>query len=799
MRILQNNGFKSVGSKALGFCFLFLAGLTFLACPPEPSADTVESVTVSPANPSVVKGKTQEFTATVHGTGNLVQTVTWDVEGKQSSGTKITADGILTVAADETASSLTVRATSTQDTTKSGKATVTVAAPPPPAGAGERVTVTMTNPSPSVVKGSSYNFSAEVITGTGDPDLTVTWSVDGGEGTSIDEHGVLTVAADETAATLTIRAASTQDAAKFGELTVMVADDDEEGEKTDFIVGAADFPIVMKSISDKPGTYTVTLTEDVINYGGVTIIDGVTITVNGGNNEIVWKHDPLVDADLFAIRGGHLVVSNIKLRHAENIESWALISNIGSGTVEVKDGVILTGDEEAPDSDGVYLEGGTFTMSGGEISGLRYGIILNGNGTTATISGGTIKDNGNNDSGDGVIVLGNGNTLTISGGNFEGNIDGVNINGTGNTLTVTGGNFEKNTEKGVGIQGTGNTIAISDGNFEGNIDGVDIYGTGNTITISGGTFKDNSSVGVRINGTGNTGTVTDGIFSDNFWVGIGFDNASSNCVLTISGGTITGNGHVNDEGNGEGEGVDIEGTGNSLTISGGEIKNNKNGVTFWEATDCTLTIEDGASISNNANVGIGLWDQNWNNTIIMSGGEIKDNNEGINIQGTGNSVTISGGEIKNNNNNGVNFWEATDCTLTIEDGVSISNNANQGIGVWVQSWNNTIIMLGGEIKNNNNDWCAVAIQGENCNFIMKGGSIGGNAGRGIVIEGPSSGFEKTGGIIYGNDAGDNSNAGGAISLLYKVELNRTTEETEQLKGKINATGDGIALQEGNWD
>jgi hypothetical protein len=65
------------------------------------------------------------------GTGNLAQTVTWSVEGG-GSGTGITSGGVLTAGAGETASSLTVRATSTVDTGKSGTAAVTV----PPQGAG---------------------------------------------------------------------------------------------------------------------------------------------------------------------------------------------------------------------------------------------------------------------------------------------------------------------------------------------------------------------------------------------------------------------------------------------------------------------------------------------------------------------------------------------------------------------------------------------------------------------------------------------------------------------------------------
>jgi formylglycine-generating enzyme required for sulfatase activity len=87
---------------------------------------TVVSVTVSPATASVYKGNTQNFTATVAVIGDLAQTVTWTVTGG-GAGTTIDPDtGELTVAAGETATSLTVTATSTADPTKSDTATVTV-------------------------------------------------------------------------------------------------------------------------------------------------------------------------------------------------------------------------------------------------------------------------------------------------------------------------------------------------------------------------------------------------------------------------------------------------------------------------------------------------------------------------------------------------------------------------------------------------------------------------------------------------------------------------------------------------
>jgi hypothetical protein len=74
----------------------------------------------------VAKGNTQTFSATVTGTNSQSQAVTWSVSNKNSAGTAIRGGGILTVASNETAASLTVRATSVADTTKSGTAAVSV-------------------------------------------------------------------------------------------------------------------------------------------------------------------------------------------------------------------------------------------------------------------------------------------------------------------------------------------------------------------------------------------------------------------------------------------------------------------------------------------------------------------------------------------------------------------------------------------------------------------------------------------------------------------------------------------------
>jgi hypothetical protein len=178
---------------------------------------TVTPVTVDPATASVVRGGTQIFSATVAGTGNPAQTVTWGVSGNSHSGTTISATGLLTVAAGETATSLTVRATSTVDTAKSGTATVTVTIPITVS------TVTVDPATVNVANGGTQTFSATVA-GTGNPAQTVTWTVSGNNraGTTINAAGALNVAANETATSLTVRATSTVDTAKFGTAVVTV-------------------------------------------------------------------------------------------------------------------------------------------------------------------------------------------------------------------------------------------------------------------------------------------------------------------------------------------------------------------------------------------------------------------------------------------------------------------------------------------------------------------------------------------------------------------------------------------------
>ncbi|RED63039.1 S-layer homology domain-containing protein [Cohnella lupini] len=185
---------------------------------------SVDSVTVTPSTATVQKGSMQAFSATVNGKNDPEQSVTWSVYGTGNAGTTISSSGVLTIAADEAAEVLTVKAASTVDPAKFGMATVTVKTDENNDTGVTSVTVT---PSTATVhKGGMESFSA-TVNGANNPEQSVIWSVygTGNAGTTISGSGVLMIAADETAEVLTVKAASTVDPAKFGTANVTVTEE----------------------------------------------------------------------------------------------------------------------------------------------------------------------------------------------------------------------------------------------------------------------------------------------------------------------------------------------------------------------------------------------------------------------------------------------------------------------------------------------------------------------------------------------------------------------------------------------
>lgn len=86
----------------------------------------ITSVTVTPGTLTTIPGTTTMFNADIVATNWAMKSVTWSVTGGAKPDTQISRFGVLYVAPDETATTLTITATSVYDNTKTGTATVTL-------------------------------------------------------------------------------------------------------------------------------------------------------------------------------------------------------------------------------------------------------------------------------------------------------------------------------------------------------------------------------------------------------------------------------------------------------------------------------------------------------------------------------------------------------------------------------------------------------------------------------------------------------------------------------------------------
>jgi hypothetical protein len=120
------------------------SGITF-APPWRAATSEVTSVTIFPpahtanANPTLERGRTHLFTATVQGAGNPSQTVSWWInsigQSQLTQGTFIEADGRLTISNSQPAGTFIVIAQSTVNSSITERVTVTVGIPPTITGA----------------------------------------------------------------------------------------------------------------------------------------------------------------------------------------------------------------------------------------------------------------------------------------------------------------------------------------------------------------------------------------------------------------------------------------------------------------------------------------------------------------------------------------------------------------------------------------------------------------------------------------------------------------------------------------
>ena len=279
---------------------------------PVPSP-TISSVSVV-CNPSTVAtSAASQCTATVQGTGSYSSSVTWT-----ASGGSINSSGLFTAPAS--AGSITVTATSTQDTTKSGTAAVSVQA------SASTITSVAVSCNPTTVNANGTSQCTATVQGTGSYSSSVTWTASGG---SINSSGLFTAPAS--AGSVTVKATSTQDTTKSGQATitlelqtpssrhiVMVM---EENQSYSTVVGnAGAWPNLnhLISVGALPTNYYADSHPSIGNYFMLTT--GQLLTTDD-NSTTVWNVDNIAR---------RILASGVSFRvYTEGVSQGYLGGNIG--------------------------------------------------------------------------------------------------------------------------------------------------------------------------------------------------------------------------------------------------------------------------------------------------------------------------------------------------------------------------------------------------------------------------------------------------------------------------------------
>ena len=216
------------------------------------------------------------------------------------------------------------------------------------------------------------------------------------------------------------------------------------------------------------------------NYG-VKVYKGYTLNMYGGTitGGVDMSGNTEGSTTKFNMSGGTITGDGVGVKLTQYCEF-----TMSGGTISNNKGGVLTG-------------GGTFTMTGGEISGntatSNGGGVNIGNGGKFTMSGGEITGNTATSNGGGVNI-GNGGKFTMSGGAISGNTAGYAGGGvyvSGGTFTMNGGEIKSNTAETNG-GGVYVTKTASSSNSAFTMNGGEI--SGNTAkSIGGGVLVDNGT------------------------------------------------------------------------------------------------------------------------------------------------------------------------------------------------------------------------------------------------------------------------------------------------------------------
>ncbi len=241
-----------------GFLFQFAGTQQIQAAPAQrgTKALALGTVTVTPARVTLAQSQTQAFTAAVTNTNTAV---TWSINPAVGS---ISAAGLYTAPASILGSqTVTVKATSVANSTKSATATVTLNPP-----VSSPVSVTVTPGSVALTQSQTQAFTATVANTS---NAAVTWSINPAVG-SISAAGLYTAPASiSSSQTVTVQATSVADATKSAIATVTLN------------------PPVSSPVSVTMTPASVTLTPSQIQAFTATVS-------NTSNTAVTWSISPAV-------------------------------------------------------------------------------------------------------------------------------------------------------------------------------------------------------------------------------------------------------------------------------------------------------------------------------------------------------------------------------------------------------------------------------------------------------------------------------------------------------------------------
>lgn len=252
---------------------------------------------------------------------------------------------------------------------------------------------------------------------------------------------------------------------------------------------------VSKDTSDGGGGGVYVCNSSTFNMSGNAAVSGNTAQYGSGvylssNSTFTMSEHAAISGNSAAMTGGGVFVS--------------------SGSITMSSDAAISGNSAGNNGGGIYISyPGTFTMENGTISGNSAdknggGVYVHNSGAF-TMNSGSISGNRATQNGGGVYVK-NG-TFTMSGGKVTGNsaTEGGGVDVNNGSFTMSGGSI------------TGNTTTGDDANFCGG-GGVDVY-NGGSFTMSGGSITGNNSLrggGVELNGSG-TMTVSGSVQITDNW------------------------------------------------------------------------------------------------------------------------------------------------------------------------------------------------------------------------------------------------------------------------------------------